>query len=341
MKYIVFTAKHHDGFAMYHSKITQWNIYDATPFHRDVLAEIGQACRKHGIRFGMYYSHAQDWVHPGGRVPGGWWDKAQQGEFDTYLEKTSIPMMREMLTGYGKVDLIWYDAPWEMTIKRAQMFKSTLALQPDLIMNGMLGGGAPGDYSAYEQGIPDKAGQDWETCMTMNGTWGYKRFDDNWKTPRTVLRNLIDITSKGGNYLLNVGPNAEGIIPQPSVDCLKKAGQWLKANGEAVYATTAGPIAQPAWGRCTARVEKDATTLYLHVFDWPADGKLVVGPLANAVESAYLLADAGKAPLKTASQAGALNVLLPAAAPDADASVVVLRVKGAVTPPPPPATEAK
>ena len=332
MKYVIFTAKHHDGFAMYHSEVTKWNIYDASPFRRDVLAELGEACRKHGLKFGMYYSHAQDWVHPGGRAPGGWWDKAQQGEFDTYLKTVSIPMLREMLTRYGKVDMIWWDAPWEMTVERVKWFKSTLAIQPDLIMNGQIGAGVPGDYNAYEQGIPDKAGLDWETCMTMNGTWGYKRFDNNWKSVQIMIRNLVDITSKGGNYLLNVGPTAEGIIPTPSVERLKQVGQWLKVNGEAIYATAAGPIAQPGWGRCTARAEKGSTTLYLHVFDWPADGKLVVSGLSNPVEAAYLLADPGKAPLTTTLDGAALTVSVPATAPDVKCSVVVVRVKGAVAP---------
>jgi alpha-L-fucosidase len=334
MKYIVFTAKHHDGFAMYRSRVTRWNIYDATPFRRDPLAELAQACRRHGLKMGMYYSHAQDWVHPGGRVPGGWWDKAQQGDFDEYLRKTSVPMLREMLTRYGKVDVIWWDAPWEMTPQRAALFQPLLALQPGIITNQMLGGEAPGDIAAREQDIPATGlpGVDWETCMTMNGSWGYKRFDNNWKDARTLIRNLVDIASKGGNYLLNVVPTAEGIIPEPSVVRLRQMGQWLKVNGEAIYATTASPLAAPAWGRYTARSDKDTTALYLHVFEWPANGKLAVSGVPNAVEAAYLLSDAGMVPLKTAMEGGALTVHLSAAAPDPVCSVVVLRVKGSVAP---------
>src|SRR6185437_122562 len=175
-------------------------------------------------------------------------------------------------------------------------------------------------------GIP---GKDWETCMTMNSTWGYKSFDNNWKSTETLLHNLIDIASKGGNYLLNVGPTSEGVIPQPSVDRLKEIGAWMKVNSEAIYDTTASPFANLTWGRCTKKVTQNGTTLYLHVFDWPADGKLVVPAMEGNVQSAKLLAT-GKKLAMTTSPNGELVLTLPATAPDKISSTIKVEIKGAI-----------
>jgi alpha-L-fucosidase len=169
-------------------------------------------------------------------------------------------------------------------------------------------------------------GVDWETCMTMNTTWGYSRHDHAWKSSQTLIRNLVDIASKGGNYLLNIGPLGDGTVPKQSVDCMKAIGRWMDTNGESIYGTTASPFAKLAWGRCTKKVAADGTTLYLHVFDWPADGKLVVPGLKNAVRTAKML-DGGKALKVVSGEAGPV-VQLPASAPDADASVVVLAIDG-------------
>jgi alpha-L-fucosidase len=187
-----------------------------------------------------------------------------------------------------------------------------------------------GDFETPEQRIPATGipGKDWETCMTINGTWGFRSYDTNWKSPETLIRNLVDIASKGGNYLLNVGPTAEGLIPEPSVERLKAMGQWMKRNGEGIYATTASPFQRLPWGRCTKKVTADGATLYLHVFDWPKDGQLLVPGLKSTVERAYLLADAKRTPMAATSSAGGVTITVPTATPDPIATTVVLKITG-------------
>ncbi|MGQ9731787.1 MAG: alpha-L-fucosidase [Candidatus Zipacnadales bacterium] len=324
MKYIVITSKHHDGFAMFHSEASPYNIYDATPFKRDPLAELAEACRKQDIKLGFYYSQAQDWHHPGGAAAGGHWDPAQDGDMDEYLRTIAVPQVREILSNYGPVAILWWDTPIGMNRERAEMLLPLLKLQPGIITNNRLGGGFPGDTETPEQHIPATGlpGRDWETCMTMNDTWGYKSYDNNWKSTETLIRNLVDIASKGGNYLLNVGPTAEGIIPQPSVDRLREMGAWLKLNGESIYATSASPFRRLPWGRCTQKPGK----LYLHVFDWPTDGKLVL-PLKNRVTKAYLLTEPGTTLAVTSSEQGT-TIMIPPQPPDPIDTVIVAEIEG-------------
>ena len=326
MRYIVITSKHHDGFAMFPSKATKYNIHDATPFKRDPLAELAEACRKHGLRLGFYYSQAQDWHHPGGAAAGGHWDKAQDGSMDDYIRDVAVPQVREILTGYGPLAILWWDTPVDMTKERAEKFLPLLELQPGIITNDRLGGGFPGDTGTPEQEIPatGSPGRDWETCMTMNDTWGFKSYDRNWKTVETLVRNMADIASKGGNYLLNVGPNSEGLIPEESVTRLKAVGAWLRTNGEAIYGTGPGPFRRLPWGRCTRKGNR----LNLIVFDWPKSGPLKVPGLITKVAKAWLLSDPARAALKVKKAGDGIEVPVPAAAPDPIASVVVLEVVG-------------
>jgi len=323
MKYIVITSKHHDGFAMFKSDASDFNIVDGTPFKRDVIAEMAAACKKYGMRFGLYYSQAQDWNHSGGAANGGHWDKAQDGSMDEYIDKVAVPQMKEILTKYGPISVLWFDTPTDMTHDRAAKIYDLLKLQPNIIYNNRLGGGFGGDLETPEQYIPAMGlpGRNWESCMTMNDTWGYKSYDHNWKSTRTLIQNLIDIASKGGNYLLNVGPTSEGLIPDASVERLQQIGKWMDINGEAIHGTTNGPFSYLSWGRSTRKGQ----TLYLHVFNWPANGVLQV-PLKNQVTKAYLLAN-GKAVQYKTGKAG-LTLTLPAMAPDSISSVIALQFTG-------------
>jgi alpha-L-fucosidase len=329
MKYIVITSKHHDGFAMFDSAASDWNIMKASPFGRDPLKELAAACKKHGIKLGFYYSQAQDWNNPGGAAVGGHWDKAQDGDMTEYIRKVAAPQVREILSHYGPISVLWWDTAIDMTRERADLLLPALRLQPGIIYNNRLGGGYKGDTETPEQFVPATGypGRDWETCMTMNDTWGYKSYDNNWKSSEVLIRNLIDIASKGGNYLLNVGPTAEGLIPGPSVERLKDIGHWMSANGDAIYGTTASPFKRLDWGRCTKKITSGGATLYLHVFQWPSDGKLIVPGIKNQVDKAFLLA--GKhSTLRAENTPDGIVITVPAAAPDSISSTVVLKVKG-------------
>ncbi|HYG24316.1 MAG TPA: alpha-L-fucosidase [Verrucomicrobiae bacterium] len=331
MKYIVITAKHHDGFALFPSDVTDWDIADATPYGKDLLGPLAAAARRQGLKFGTYYSQAQDWTHPGGAKSGhregGGWDEAHKGNFDEYLEKIAVPQTREILTRI-KPDILWWDTPDWMTTNRAKRLHELTALRPGLITNNRLGGGYRGDTETPEQHVPATGfkDRDWETCMTMNDTWGYKSYDHNWKSTETLLRNLVDIVSKGGNYLLNVGPTADGQIPAPSIQRLKEIGAWMKVNGSSIHGTTANPFAKLSWGRCTKKVTSKGGTLYLHVFHWPNDGRLVVPGLKSKVTQARVLATRQK--IKASVEGDSVVLSLPTTAPDAVASVIEVNFAG-------------
>ena len=327
MRYIVITAKHHEGFAMWRSRASAFNIHDATPWKRDPLAELAEACKRQGMPLGLYYSQAQDWHHPGGAAKGGHWDRAQLGSMDDYLRDVAAPELRELLTGYGKIAMLWWDTPVDMTPERAQKLLPLLDLQPGIITNDRLGGGVPGDTDTPEQYVPatGATGRPFEVCMTMNDTWGYKASDQDWKPTEKLVHNLIDIASKGGNYLLNVGPTAEGVIPEPSVERLRQMGAWLAKNAEAIHGTTASPFLRYSFdGRATVRGNR----MYLHVFQWPAEGIRVTGLLTPVRAAAFL--DGGKAEIASAADArGVLTITVrPPARPDPYATVVVLDLDG-------------
>lgn len=346
MKYIVITSKHHDGFDMYRSNLGDWGIR-RTPFGRDPLKELAAACRDAGLKLCFYHS-IMDWHHPDYTPRRAWNDVAQQAnpdkpDFEKYVAYLK-GQLKELLTGYGPIGIVWFDGEWESTWTNERgidLYNYVRTLQPKTLVNNRVGKGragmqgmdkgqGAGDYGTPEQEIPPTGfgpGVDWESCMTMNNHWGYNKNDQNWKSTPTLLHNLIDIASKGGNYLLNVGPTSEGEFPAASVERLKEIGAWMKVNSEAIHGTTASPFKKLRWGRATTRMQGDNSTLYLHVWDWPADGKLLVPGLKNAIKGAALLGE--KTKLATISNGSGVTVTLPEKAPDAISSTVVLRLKGA------------
>ena len=342
MKYIVITAKHHDGFALWPSAASDWDI-EATPYKKDLLKPLAEACKKHGIKLGFYYSQAMDWTNGGACSQ----DPNNKRTMDQYVDELAAPQVRELLTNYGDAPVIlWWDTPAAMNEERAAKLIEPLKLKPGIIHNNRLLKVAPcgvvdmealktgkrepyaGDTETPEQHIPATGlgDHDWEACITMNDTWGFKSEDNNWKSTQVLLRQLIDIASKGGNYLLNVGPTGEGLIPQPSVERLEAIGRWMEANGESIYGSGASPFPKLPWGRCTTKKTKGGTTLYLHVFDWPKDGKLLLPGLENKVKSASLLV--GGTELKFEKTANGVDIDVPAQAPDADASVIKMEIAG-------------
>lgn len=329
MKYMVLTAKHHEGFAMFKSAVP-FNIVDATPYKKDVVQQLADACKKHNMPLGLYYSQAQDWTHPGGGMYCKHWDAAQEGSFSKYIDDVALPQVKEIMEKFDP-KIIWWDTPAEMTAVEAKKFTDYLAKYPNLITNDRLGGGVHGDLETPEQYIPATGipGKNWESCMTMNGTWGFSRFDHNWKSTEILVRNLVDIASKGGNYLLNVGPTAEGEVPVPSIERLKEVGAWMKENGEAIYGTKASPFSQLKWGRVTQKPKGKNTLLYMSVFNWPVDGKLVVDGLENKVLKAYSLGNK-KQNLKIEIKEAEKIIDVSNVKQSKYATVIVLEIKGNV-----------
>jgi alpha-L-fucosidase len=308
MKYIVITSKHHDGFALFKSAASPFNVVDATPFKRDVLKELAAACAKHGIRLGFYYSQSQDWHEPNGA--GNTWDFGPDStkDYDAYLRGKAEPQVKELLTKYGPVALIWFDTPRMMTGDRATRFTQIVrSLQPNTLIDGRLG--ESGDYiSTGDNFIPsDVRAEAFEVPATLNHTWGYRTDDHDWKSPGDVIFKLVDIVSKGGNYLLNVGPLPNGEMPQPAQDVLRTAGNWLKINGEAVYGAQRTPfgeeLGEPSakgtrdiagrplfLARNEYRVTAKPGKLYFTFFT-NARNPFTLPRMQNAVKRAYRLAD--------------------------------------------------
>ena len=334
IKYIVITSKHHDGFCLFDSKMTDYDVMDATPFKRDILKELADDCRRQGIKMCWYHS-IMDWHHPDYLPRRKWETRSSEGaDFDRYVEYIK-GQVKELLTNYGEIGVMWFDGEWEYTWTRERgidLYNYVRSIAPDVIINNRVGKGragmagtydpekASGDFGTPEQEIPATGlGYDWETCMTMNDHWGYNKNDHNWKSTRDLIQKLVDIASKGGNFLLNVGPTAEGLFPQESLDRLRAMGEWMRKNGESIYGTTASQFENLEWGRSTT---KD-NTLYLHIFDWPEDHKLVVPGLVSRAQKVYLLADR-QTELRCDYQAGTAVISLPENPVDPYASVVGL-----------------
>jgi len=248
MKYLVYTTKHHDGFAMYHSACSDYNIVKRTPFAKDPLKELAAACKKEGIKLGLYYSLGRDWEDPD--VPTNWpvkagrsntWDYPDEDskQLPAYIERKVKPQLKELLTNYGEIAIIWFDTPEMVTKQQSRELRELIhALQPKCLINSRIGNGL-GDYSIIEQKLSNSINRKpWEACLTMGQNWGYNRYDTVYKQPDVLIRNFADIVSKGGNLLLNIGPNPLGCFPRQTDAVLEAFHCWLKGNGEAVYGAT-------------------------------------------------------------------------------------------------------
>ena len=330
-KYMVITSKHHDGFCMFDTKATDYSVVKATPWGKDPIKALAEACPRHGIKFCVYYS-IMDWhspnqtaAHPDPVSPEYNPTHFEPGQHDKYLAYMKA-QLKELVTQYHP-GLIWFDGGWLggwTADDGKEIYNYLRHLDPKIIVNNREGGGY-GDYDTPEQNIPAKGlGHAWETCMTINDHWGYASGDHNFKSSTVLLRNLIDITSKGGNYLLNVGPTDQGVISDGEVHALKQMGDWLKVNGAAIYGTTASPFNKLSWGRVTQK----PGTLYLHVFDWPADGKLALPGLDNKIRTATLVAT--DAQLTATSDDSGVVITLPAQAPDPISSTIVVKYLGSL-----------
>lgn len=330
MKYLVITAKHHDGFCMFDSPSNPYNIVKQTPFKRDPMKELAAACNKRGIRMCFYYSQDLDWHAPGG---GGHWEEADgkflgyrrpPEDFQKYLDTVVKPNLRELLTNYGPIGLIWFDVPATITRAQSESLRDLVhELQPACLVSGRVGHGV-GDYGSLgdNQHPAGPVKGAWETPATLNDTWGFKKDDHNWKSLDELINLLVNCASKGVNYLLNVGPTAEGVIPQPSVELLRQVGDWLKRNGEAIYGTQASPfLADPAWGRVTRK----GNTLYLLVKQWSGSVSLV--GLRNEVLSARVLG-AGQPEVKFVRDGDTVRFELPGQAPETTVSTILVTLDG-------------
>jgi len=338
MKNIVITAKHHEGFAMYNSKNSDYDIADATPYNRDPLKELADACEEAGIGLGFYYSQMQDWYEQGGAGIR-WTDENQQGDFTTYFNDKVVPQVTELLTEYGNIKTVWFDTPGGMTKAQSmQLVNLVRDLQPKAMINSRIGNGVGdfstlGDHSLSQVNHPGL----WETIDTTNNSWGDAWYDKNWKSGTEIIHRLTATVARGGNYMLNVGPTGKGVIPEMAASGLRSAGDWLKTYGETIYGAKGSPWGRAqAWGDITLKGNK----LYLHVFDWPENGQLQLSGLSNEIVSARLLnseepgffdslLNDDKGAVSVNKQAnGWTSFDLPSHRPDTLVPVVVVELKG-------------
>jgi alpha-L-fucosidase len=323
MKYIVITAKHHDGFAMFKSEASKYNIVDATPFKRDPLKELAEACRKAGIRLGFYYSQYQDWHEPG--AGGNTWEFAgTEDQFNEYFEKKCKPQVKELLTNYGQLGLIWFDTPGKMTKEQSmELVDLVRKYQPGCLVSSRVGNNV-GDYLDFGDGeIPaQKVDKAWEALFTHNDSWGYVDVDHNWKSTEEIVRMLSEINGKGGNFLLNVGPKSDGTLPQETVEVFRRTGKWIDKNRDAVYATSYSPFPELPWGTCTSKPGE----LFLHVHQWPQVPVLRIPGIRTDIKSVNLL-ESGVS-LTYERQGNDLLIHLPCHIPDPFNSVIRLTYKG-------------
>jgi alpha-L-fucosidase len=348
VKYVCITTKHHDGFCLWPTRLNNdWNV-SITPGRKDLLKPLAQACQAEGLQFCIYHS-VMDWHHPDWPNRPAFNDYAKgppdKARFKTYL----YGQLKELFSNYGPIGMVWFDGTWDRQAWISQDGKEledyTRSLQPSVILDNRSGYLPPqrklgfevansygyvlaGDYISPEGEVPPTGlpGIDWETCQTMQlpNNWGYNRLV-GFRPFKDLLRQLVDVTSKGGNMLLNIGPGAGGDILPQARQCLEKFGSWMQVNAASIHGTRASPFERlPFEGRCTQK----PGILYLHVFTWPKSGKLSV-PVANRVTRAYLLSDTRRAPLGLTAAKRGLEIALPKQSPDPIDAVVAVEIEGA------------
>lgn len=349
MHYFIVTAKHHDGFALFDSKVSDFDIIDQTPFKRDPMAELAAAAKKHGMKFGFYYSHAFDWEHPD--APGNDWEYKNPGGdqligganwFDShpewlpkaakYVDQKAIPQIKELINKYHP-DILWFDTPHKLPLsENLRILQAIRETDPDIVVNGRLARSASQNFGDYLN-TGDRPAElrtvdgDWEAIPTTNESYGYSKHDNSHKPAKFFIRLLANAASRGGNILLNIGPKGDGSFDQKDSRILDSIGSWLQQNAASVFGTQRSTLPIPGWGVAT---QKDQT-VYLHVFDWPKDGKLLLGGLETEVRSAYLLADESKKKLNVKRLSSSdLRIDVPVLPPDGSDAVLVLELNAPV-----------
>lgn len=349
MRYFIITAKHHDGFAMYNSAVSDFNVLKQTPFKRDPMAELAAAAKKYGMKFGFYYSHAFDWEHPdapgndweynnpgGDKLLGGvnWYDNHPEWlpKAAKYVDEKAIPQIKELINNYHP-DILWFDTPHKLPLsENMRILKAIRETDPNIVVNGRLVRSAGGNFGDY-MNTADRPAElmtvegDAEAIPTTNESYGYSKHDSSHKPASFFIKLLANSASRGANLLMNLGPEGDGTFDQKDKNILDSIGTWLSKNGEAIYGTERGELPIPAWGVTTQKGQY----VYLHVFNWPRDGNLVVGGLKNEVKAAWFLADNNKKKLGIKRlDASAINVSVPVKSTGEPDVVIVLEVKGKI-----------
>lgn len=326
MKWIIITAKHHDGFAMFKSA-HPFNIVDATPFARDPMQELAAACREAGLGFGFYYSHNQDWTAPGGNDGPARNADGSPATFDHYFQEKCLPQVKEICTQYGPLNFVWFDTPGNMPKDHvAKLADFVRQAQPDALLCSRIGHGL-GDYASKgDMEVPLRNIEGlWETCDTTNDSWSYAWYDQNWKDSKEILQRLVSTVSRGGTYLLNVGPDGQGRIPGQAKRYLEKAGEWILRYPQVIYAAGPSPWGHAlSWGDVTTT----GNTLNLVVYDWPADGRLLLPGLQTPIEAAGVISEGKPIPVTWRKRDNWTEFRLPVVPPDQPASVVVVKLQG-------------
>ncbi|CAH1202038.1 hypothetical protein PAECIP111891_01897 [Paenibacillus allorhizoplanae] len=346
LKYMIFTAKHHEGFAMYDSQVSDYSIVKATPFGRDPVAELAAACQSEDMVLCLYYSHAMDWHHPDSQgntldYPANigaydalhTWEKDvnKSTRYERYLQEKAFPQVKELLTQYGPIGILWFDCGHKITDKQGKQFVDLVhEVQPGCLVNRRVRREGFGDYenTGDNQRHMRTPRRDWESIATLNHSWGYNQTDQQWRSAEDILHDMIHVVSMGGNYVINVGPTGDGEIDAKSIELLGVIGTWLKVNGESIYGSQGSPIGRTPWGRCTLK----GNTLYLHVWDWPARGELLLPGLLNPIQKCYLLGDSSKRsfPHQLLNDCGDHIIHLPSEALDPICTVVAVEFQGEI-----------